>query len=88
MVVSLFKHIKKKNINLPTWTDPIYKKEQLATKTIVVPVKDIRQLIVNFLLEDQQPFYKAMVNIFLLSYKNSVKFNIFCFNDNISLLVI
>lgn len=88
MVVSLFKHIKKKNINLPTWTDPIYKEEQLATKTIVVPVKDIRQLIVNFLLEDQQPFYKAMVNIFLLNYKNSVKFNIFCFNDNISLLVI
>ncbi|XP_060860075.1 insulin-degrading enzyme-like [Metopolophium dirhodum] len=60
MVVSLFKHIKKKNINLPTWTDPIYKKEQLATKTIVVPIKDIRQLIVNFLLKDQQPFYKAM----------------------------
>lgn len=72
MVVSLFKHIKKKNINLPTWTDPIYKKEQLATKTIVVPVKDIRQLIVNFLLKDQQPFYKTMVNIFLLNYKNRV----------------
>eukprot|EP00102_Acyrthosiphon_pisum_P023885 XP_016661095.1 PREDICTED: insulin-degrading enzyme-like [Acyrthosiphon pisum] len=60
MVVSLFKHIKNKNINLPTWTDPIYKKEQLATKTIVVPVKDIRQLIVNFLLKDQQPYYKTM----------------------------
>lgn len=64
MVVSIFKDIKKKNISLPSWTNPIYKEEQLATKTIVVPVKDIRALIINFLLKDQQPNYKSMVNIF------------------------
>jgi len=69
MIVPLFKHIKKKNFPLPTWTDPIYKKEQLATKTFVVPVKDIRQLIVNFLLKDQQPFYRTMVNIFFFTIK-------------------
>lgn len=77
MVVSLFEHIKKTNINLPTWTDPIYEKEQLATKTIVVPVKDIKRLIVNFILKDLQPFYNTMVNIFLLNYKNNFELNIF-----------
>jgi len=65
MVVSLFKDIKKKDISMPTWINPIYKKEQLATKTIVVPVKDIRKLHVDFLLKDQKPYYKSMVNIFL-----------------------
>lgn len=69
MVVPLIKHIKKRNFPLPTWTAPIYKKEQLATKTFVVPVKDIRQLIVNFLLKDQQSFYKTMVNLFFFTIK-------------------
>jgi len=69
MVVSLFKDIKKKDISLPSLSYPIYKKEQLATKTIVVPVKDITQLIINFPLKDQQPYYKFMVNIFFSTIK-------------------
>lgn len=64
MVVSLFKDIQKNDISLPSLIYPIYKEEQLATKTIVVPVKDIRKLIINFLLKDQQPYYNTMVNIF------------------------
>ncbi|KAL5237826.1 hypothetical protein ACI65C_005236 [Semiaphis heraclei] len=33
--------------------------EQLATKTIVVPVKDIKKLMIDFLLKDQQPYYNT-----------------------------
>jgi len=64
-VVTLFGDIKRKDIDMPYWTDPIYTKEQLATKTIVVPVKDIRVLSVNFLIPDQNKYYKSMVKIFL-----------------------
>lgn len=61
LVVSLFGDIEKKNVDMPYWPDPIYKEEQLATKTIVVPVKDIRVLSVNFLTPDQSKYYKSMV---------------------------
>lgn len=64
MVTSLFVHIKRKDIEMPLWVDPIYKEEQLATKTIVVPVKDARQLCINFLINDQKSNYKSMVNTF------------------------
>lgn len=63
LAVSLFGDIEKKNVNMPYWSDPIYKEEQLATKTVVVPVKDIRVLSVNFLIPDQSKYYKSMVNI-------------------------
>jgi len=64
MVTSLFEHIERKDIEMPIWIDPIYKEEQLATKTIVVPVKDVRELCINFLINNQQPNYKSMVNTF------------------------
>lgn len=63
LVVSLFGDIEKKNVEMPHWTDPIYKEEQLASKTLVVPVKDIRALSVNFLIPDQSKYYKSMVDI-------------------------
>lgn len=61
LVGNLFGDIQKKDINMPVWTDPIYTKEQLGTKTLVVPVKDIRALSINFLIPDQTKFYKSMV---------------------------
>lgn len=63
LVVSLFGNIEKKNIDMPIWNDPIYKEEQLATKTIVVPVKDIRILSVNFPIPDQSKYYESMVRV-------------------------
>lgn len=48
---------------MPIWNDPIYKEEQLATKTIVVPVKDIRILSVNFPIPDQSKYYESMVRV-------------------------
>jgi insulysin len=64
MVSSLFIYIERKDVSMPIWIDPIYKEEQLATKTIVVPLKDIRRLYVHFLIADQLPYYKSIVNIF------------------------
>ncbi|VVC34289.1 Hypothetical protein CINCED_3A004705 [Cinara cedri] len=65
MVVSLFGDIEKKNVDMPYWPDPIYKEEQLATKTIVVPVKDIRVLSVSFPIPDQTKFFKSLPNKYL-----------------------
>ncbi|XP_050542253.1 insulin-degrading enzyme isoform X2 [Daktulosphaira vitifoliae] len=65
LVGNLFGDIQKKDINMPVWTDPIYKDEQLGTKTLVVPVKDIRALSVNFLIPDQTKYYKSMPNRYL-----------------------
>lgn len=62
LVESLFEDIKKKDVDMPSWNDPIYKKDQLATKTVVVPVKDIRLLYINFLIPDQSKYYKSKVN--------------------------
>lgn len=63
LVISLFGNIEKKNVDMPYWHDPIYKEEQLTTKTVVVPVKDIRMLSASFLIPDQSKYYKSMVNI-------------------------
>lgn len=65
MAISLFGNIEKKDVDIPVWNDPIYKEEQLATKTVVVPVKDIRVLSISFLTPDQTKYYKSMVNIFV-----------------------
>jgi len=74
LVVSLFGDIEKKKVDMPYWTNPIYTEKQLATKTIVVPVKNIRELSMNFLIPDQTKYYKGMVKIFV-SYAGIFKFN-------------
>lgn len=89
MVSSLFVHIERKDIEMPIWVDKIYKKEQLATKTIVVPVKDVRKLCIDFLINDQQPNYKSKVKYIFLTIKSYfILYNNICFTDNISLLSI
>lgn len=70
LAVSLFGDIKRKDVERPYWNDPIYKEEQLATKTVVVPVKDIRVLSVNFLIPDQSKYYRSMVKIFVNNVHN------------------
>ncbi|XP_050431882.1 insulin-degrading enzyme isoform X2 [Adelges cooleyi] len=65
LVGNLFGDIQKREVDMPVWTDPIYTEEQLGTKTIVVPVKDIRALSVNFLIPDQNEYYQSMPNRYL-----------------------
>jgi len=75
LAVSLFGDIKRKDVERPYWKDPIYKEEQLATKTVVVPVKDIRVLSVNFLIPDQSQYYRSMVKIFV-NYVHNLNINV------------
>lgn len=70
LVVSLFGDIEKKNVDLPFWNDPIYTEEQLATKTVVVPVKDIRVLSVNFPIPDQIKNYRTVVKYLIVGMRN------------------
>lgn len=53
MVVSFFGKIENKNVDLSVWKEPIYRGEQLATKTMVVPVNDITELHLTFPIPDQ-----------------------------------
>lgn len=48
-----FGDVKKTNAVLPVWNDPIYKKEQLCTKTLLVPLQDTKSLTVTFPVPDQ-----------------------------------
>lgn len=63
LVVPLFGQIEKKKVTLPTWSRLIYKKEQLATKTVVVPLIDLKLLSIDFQIPDQKQFYKSMVTL-------------------------
>lgn len=63
LVIPLFGQIEKKNVNMPMWTGPIYKKEQLATKTVIVPLMDLKVLSIDFPIPDQKKYYKSMVTI-------------------------
>lgn len=77
LVISLFSDIEKKDVDIPYWPDPIYTEKQLATKTIIVPVNDMRLLIVEFLIPDQCKYYKSMVKIYIfLNYVVTFEFNI------------
>lgn len=59
MVVQLFSAIENKNVTSPRWKDLPFTKEQLATKTMVVPVKDSRSLTITFQTEDLERHYRA-----------------------------
>jgi secreted Zn-dependent insulinase-like peptidase len=62
LVVSQFENIEKKNINMPYWTNLIYKEEQLTTRTLVVLVKDIRVLRLRFPIPKNSKYYKSMLS--------------------------
>ncbi|XP_058832419.1 insulin-degrading enzyme [Topomyia yanbarensis] len=59
MVVQMFSDIENKNVTSPRWKELPFGKDQLATKTMVVPVKDSRSLTITFQTEDLERFYKA-----------------------------
>ncbi|XP_055592583.1 insulin-degrading enzyme [Uranotaenia lowii] len=59
MVVKMFSQIENKNVTSPRWKDMPFSEKQLATRTMVVPVKDTRSLTITFQTEDLEMFYKA-----------------------------
>ena len=59
MVVELFSPIPNKNIEIKNWGEEPFLKEQMKTRTFIVPVKDTRSLTISFLTPDLEPFYKS-----------------------------
>ncbi|XP_053683115.1 insulin-degrading enzyme [Sabethes cyaneus] len=59
MVVQMFSDIERKEVEAPSWRKFPFGEEQLATKTMVVPVKDTRSLTIAFQTEDLDQYYKA-----------------------------
>lgn len=60
---------------MPRWDGKIYNTEQLTTKTMVVPLRDISELHVYFPIPDQAEYYESKVKI--------IKNNAFNFKINI-----
>jgi len=75
MVVSLFGNIKKKNVVIPFWKNPIYTENELKTKTCVVPIKNIQNVSINFLIPDRSQFYNIMVIIYIIHCSNNFLLN-------------
>jgi len=65
LTLFLFGSITKKDVKIPEWDYKIYSPKLLVAKTVVVPVKDIRNLSVSFLIPDQKENYKSKVKIFV-----------------------
>lgn len=59
MVVNMFSDIENKNVVSPSWKELPFSDDQLATKTLIVPVKDSRSLTITFQTEDLERYYKA-----------------------------
>lgn len=59
MVMKLFSVITNKKVNIPVWTDHPFGPEQCGCVSYIVPVKDIRWLILTFSIPDLQQFYKS-----------------------------
>ncbi|XP_018331415.1 insulin-degrading enzyme [Agrilus planipennis] len=59
IVLELFSNIQNKDIEAPRWSDHPFSDEQLRTCTYMVPIKDIRNLSINFPTEDLNEYYKS-----------------------------
>lgn len=67
MVLQLFDNVQDKKVVAPEWNEHPYGPEQLRTKGLVVPVKDLRNLNITFPIPDLQEYYKSGVsNVFSL----------------------
>ncbi|XP_062560794.1 insulin-degrading enzyme isoform X2 [Armigeres subalbatus] len=59
MVVGMFSEIENKNVTSPQWKDLPFREDQLATRAMIVPVKDSRSLTITFQTEDLERHYRA-----------------------------
>lgn len=69
MVVQLFSEIENKNVITPRWEENPYLEDNLAMRTLIVPIKDTRSLTISFPTGDLDQYYKAGVNKFYRNLK-------------------
>lgn len=63
MVVELFSSVKNKEVEAPYWPEHPMGSEQLKVKGFIVPVKDLRNLNINFPIPDLHEYYRAGVSV-------------------------
>ena len=66
MVISKFSSIVNKDVEATRWSDQPYEEHQYATKVFIVPIKDMRSLVVSFTTPDLDVYYKSGVCFFAL----------------------
>lgn len=59
LVIDLFSHVENKGVSVPLQSDHPYQKDEVAIKDYVVPIKDIRQLAINFPIPSYRDYYTA-----------------------------
>lgn len=62
IAVGLFAGVKNKDVEAPVWTEHPYGPDQLQVKGFIVPIKDLRNLNINFPIPDLQEYYKSGVS--------------------------
>lgn len=63
MTVGLFAGVENKDVTAPVWTEHPYGPDQLKVKGFIIPIKDLRNLNINFPIPDLQEHYKSGVSI-------------------------
>lgn len=59
LCVELFSEVENKNVQSPEWTRHPFGPDQLQTRGYAVPVKDIRNLNINFPVPDLRQYYES-----------------------------
>ncbi|KAF6207664.1 hypothetical protein GE061_016111 [Apolygus lucorum] len=59
LVENLFSDVVNKNVEVPVYTDHPYQKNEVTVKDYVVPIKDLRQLAINFPIPNYHDYYTA-----------------------------
>lgn len=54
--------IKNKKTKMPVWSDEVFSKDSMMTKTFVVPIKDVRSMTLSFQTPNLLSFYKSRVS--------------------------
>lgn len=58
--------IDNKEIEAPLWSDQVYTRDQMMTKTYIVPLRDVRTMTLTFPTPDLLPYYKSSVSELLI----------------------
>ena len=59
IVIDRFARVENKHLDLPEWTQPPFSESECGTITQIVPVKDIRRLVVTWGIPDMRDQFKA-----------------------------
>lgn len=54
--------IENKNVEIPRWSERVFTLDQLATRTYIIPVRDVRTMTLTFQTPDLLVYYKSSVS--------------------------